>query len=362
MKRAYPVVIERGPTLYGAYAPDVPGTFAAERTLPEARHRVRTTIARHLRLTEEMGDEIPEPDPKVARALARVTDPGSGLPVDPVFEVVTVEVGPEDAPPEALPEPAPTEPALPEAGRSEPWNETFVAVIGKTPENYCGDAPDLPVCVSVGDTMEAMRRNMAEAISLHVQSMVDDGDPLPERRLTPEEALRRYYDDPDVDPTNPEDAAVAERITVEIRPPRPQARVLNAIWRQACRNEEDFQKDCTVRSAVGPGESWRGAYAAEIFRVDGIWHGMIPDLAKCLEIGRTLEELRGRLQSAIADRLLEAVASEGAIPLPRRTADTAAARHNLDSAGEGADEFPDPDLTFEMIPVEIVAPAVACAS
>ena len=359
MKRTYPVVVERGPTLYGAYAPEVPGTFMVARTLPEVRRRVRAVIARRLRLVGEMGDRIPEPDPTVAGTLARVTDPRSGLPVDPAFQIVTVEVGPEDAPPEAPPEP---DPALPEAGRSEAWNETFVAVLGKTPQNYCGEVPDLPVCLSVGDTMEELRRNMAEAMSMHVQSMVDDGDPLPERRLTPEEALRRYYDDPDTDPTNPEDAAVAERITVEIRPPRPQARVLKAVRRQARRNEKKFEKDCAARTAVGPGESWSGAYAAEIFQVGGIWHGLIPDLARCLEIGRTRQELRRRLQAAIADRLLDEIASAGAVPLPRRTVHTAAARHNLDSAGEGEDELPDPDFTFEMIPVEIVAPAVACAS
>ena len=359
MKRVYPIVVERGPTLYGAYAPEVPGTFTTERTLPEARRRVRTTIARHLRLVGEMGDEIPEPDPRVARALARVTDPGSGLPVDPAIRIVTVEVGPGDAPPEAPPEP---DPELPEAGRSEPWNETFVAVISGTSENYAGEAPDLPGCLSVGDTMAEMRRNMAEAIVLHVQTMVDDGDPLPEHRLTPEEALRRYYDDPDNDPANPETAAVAERITVELRPPRPQARVLNAMWRQASEAEETFERECFLSAPVAPGESWSGAYAAEIFQVDAVWHGLIQDPPKCHEIGRTLEELRRRLQTAIADRLLEEVASTGGIPLPRRTADTAPARHNLRWAGEGVDEFPDPDITFEMIPVEIVAPAVAAAS
>ncbi len=359
MKRAFPVVVERGRSRYGAHAPEIPGSFVMARTLLEARRRVRAVIARRLRLVGEMGDEIPEPDPKVARALARVTDPGSGLPIDPTVEIVTVAVGPEDAPPEAPPEP---DPALPEAGRSEPWSETFVAVITELPANYCGNAPDLPVCVSVGDTMEEMRRNMAEAMSLHVQSMVDDGDPLPERRLTPEEALRRCYDDPDTDPTNPEDAAVAERITVEIRPPRPQARVLNAMWRQACENEMDFAKSCATWVPVRPGESWRGAYAAEIFPVDDHWFGGVTDLYRCYDWGDTRADLRENLSAAIADHLLEALSDAGTIPLPRRTAELALARRNLEAAGDGDDEIPNPHLSVEMIPVEIVAPAVACAS
>ena len=354
MKRVYPVVVERGRSLYGAYAPEVPGTFVVARTFPQARRRVRAVIARRLRLIGEMGDELPEPDPEVARALARVTDPGSGLPVDPAVEIATVEVGPGDAPPEAPPEP---DPGLPEAGRSEPWNETFVAVIGTTPQNYCGEAPDLPVCVSVGDTMEEMRRNMAEGMSMHVQSMVDDGD-----RLTPEEALQRYYDDPDNDPGNPEDAAVAEPITVEVRPPRPQARVLKAIWRQARRNEKEFAKDCTTRTTVSPGESWSGAYAAEIFPIDEHWFGGVTDLYRCYDFGSTRADLLENLSAAIADHLLDALSAAGTIPLPRHTADLAMARHNLEAAGDGDDEIPSSHLSVEMIPVEIVAPAVAHAS
>ena len=362
MKRAFPVVVERGRSLYGAHAPEIPGTFVVAPTLPEARHRVRTTIARHLRLVGEMGDEIPEPDPEVARALALVTDPGSGRPVDPAIEIITVEVGPEDAPPEALPEPAPTELALPEAARSEPWNETFVAVITEMPENYCGEALDLPVCVSVGDTMEEMRRNMAEAISLHVQSMVDDGAPLPERRLTPEEALRRRGEGSDSDPANPEEATVAERITVEVRPPRPQARVLNAIWRQACDARDVFEKDCMVWVEVDPGESWKGAYAARGFEAAGVWYGNIPDLPLLTEEGRTLDELRANLRATIEERLRDAVVSVGALPLPRRTVETLQARENLSWAGEGEEDFASGNDFVEMIPVEIVAPAVACAS
>ena len=362
MRRAFPVVVERGPTLYAAYAPEVPGTFVVARALPEARRRVRVVIARYLRWTEEMGDELPEPDPKIARALALVTDPGSGLPIDPAVGIVTVAVGPEDAPREALPEPAPTDPVLPEAGRSEPWNETFVAVISKPADNYCGHIPDLPVCASVGDTMEEMRRNLAEAMSLHVQSMVDDGAPLPERRLTPEEALRHYYGDPDSDPANPEDAAVAERLTVEIRPPRPQARVLTAMWRQARRNEKKFEKDCLVWSAVRPGESWKGAYAARGFEAAGVWYGNVPDLPLLTEEGATLDELRANLRSTIEERLLDAVVSEGALPLPRRTVETMLARENRFRAGEGDEDSSAENHFVEMIPVAIVAPAVAVAS
>ena len=358
MKRVYPVVVERGAGRLGAHAPEVPGSFVVAQSLREVRRKVREAIATHLRLVDDLGDEMPPPNPKVARLLARVTDPESGLPRDPSFRITTVEIDRGETPADrrSLPPPAT------DASR-DTRTDTFAAVLEKGPRNWSGYVPDLPGCVSTGKTREILLRNMHEAIGFHAQSMVDDGDPFPETRISPEEALKQHFESPYRDPTDPyDDAAVAEAVTVELLPPRPLARVLKGIVHEAHRVQAEFEKECATRIPVGPGESWRGAYAAEIFRVDGIWHGMIPDLPKCLEIGRTLEELRGRLQSAIADRLLEAIASEGAIPLPRRTADTAAARHNLDSAGEGADEFPDPDLTFEMIPVEIVAPAVACAS
>ncbi|MBI2423453.1 MAG: type II toxin-antitoxin system HicB family antitoxin [Candidatus Hydrogenedentes bacterium] len=39
--------------------------------------------------------------------------------------------------------------------------------------------PDFPGCVTVAPTLEDAQRRAAEALSLHVQSMVDDGDPIP---------------------------------------------------------------------------------------------------------------------------------------------------------------------------------------
>ena len=46
---------------------------------------------------------------------------------------------------------------------------------------------DLPGCVSVGENLDDALRMAAEALSLHVGSMLEDGDPIP-RPSTPEEA------------------------------------------------------------------------------------------------------------------------------------------------------------------------------
>ena len=40
--------------------------------------------------------------------------------------------------------------------------------------------PDLPGCVSTGDTMEDARRNMKEAIHLHLAGLKSEGLPVPE--------------------------------------------------------------------------------------------------------------------------------------------------------------------------------------
>ena len=57
----------------------------------------------------------------------------------------------------------------------------FAVVIEKTPgSNYGAYVPDLPGCVSVGDTLEEVARNIQEAIEFHLDGMRADGEPIPE--------------------------------------------------------------------------------------------------------------------------------------------------------------------------------------
>lgn len=357
-KRKYPVVVQRSPGRFGAYAPEIPGSFVLEPTIADALRRVRETIATSLRLVGEMGDELPEPRPEVARVLARVTDPNADLPTDPSVQVITVEVGPEDAPPDARSIP-PSDPTTPQ----EPRRETFVAILGKTARNYSGEAPDLGACVAAGDTMDEMRSKLARAISAQVQAMVDDGDPLPERRLTPEEALARRSGGRGGDSAGRSDAdeekEVAELLTVEVLPPRPQALALNALWRRSCRNESSFEADCVIPAPLAAGETWSGAYAADLLYADDIWYGRIAEWQYAVETGESREELRRNLQAAVTRALLESVANDGTIPLPRRTAESALAQRLLRRAGRGNDEILDRDEAVEMIPVRITAPEAA---
>lgn len=55
----------------------------------------------------------------------------------------------------------------------------FLVVIEKTNDNYSAYSPDLPGCVAAGDTVEAVEHNMHEAITMHVNGLKEDNEPIP---------------------------------------------------------------------------------------------------------------------------------------------------------------------------------------
>ena len=57
----YAIVIEKGPTSYGAYVPDLPGCVAVGDTVAEVKQRLAEAIAMHIEGMREDGDPIPEP-------------------------------------------------------------------------------------------------------------------------------------------------------------------------------------------------------------------------------------------------------------------------------------------------------------
>lgn len=57
----------------------------------------------------------------------------------------------------------------------------YAIVIETAPgSNYSAYVPDLPGCVSTGDSLDEVRRNMHEAIEFHLEGMREDGEPIPE--------------------------------------------------------------------------------------------------------------------------------------------------------------------------------------
>ena len=57
----YAVVIEEGPTSYGAYVPDLPTCVAVAETREEVSELIREAIEYHLEMLQEEGMPIPEP-------------------------------------------------------------------------------------------------------------------------------------------------------------------------------------------------------------------------------------------------------------------------------------------------------------
>ena len=57
----YLVVIEHGPSSFGAYVPDLPGCVAVGATRQEVETLIREAIAFHIEGLREEGQPLPEP-------------------------------------------------------------------------------------------------------------------------------------------------------------------------------------------------------------------------------------------------------------------------------------------------------------
>ena len=57
----YAVVIEKGPTSYGAYVPDLPGCVAVAESVSEVKRLISQAIPLHLEGLREDGLPVPEP-------------------------------------------------------------------------------------------------------------------------------------------------------------------------------------------------------------------------------------------------------------------------------------------------------------
>lgn len=59
----------------------------------------------------------------------------------------------------------------------------YIAFIHKDPDSVYGVSfPDVPGCISAGDTIDDAVRNAVEALSGHIRMLEADGDPVPSPR------------------------------------------------------------------------------------------------------------------------------------------------------------------------------------
>jgi predicted RNase H-like HicB family nuclease len=61
---------------------------------------------------------------------------------------------------------------------------TYTIIIENAGNNYSAYVPDLPGCITTGPTIEETKRNMQEAIALHLRGMREDGEPIPQPTST----------------------------------------------------------------------------------------------------------------------------------------------------------------------------------
>jgi predicted RNase H-like HicB family nuclease len=63
----------------------------------------------------------------------------------------------------------------------------YAVIFERAETNWAAYVPDLPGCITTGRTLEETERNLREAISGHLQTLREFGEPIPE----PTSVLRR---------------------------------------------------------------------------------------------------------------------------------------------------------------------------
>ena len=71
---------------------------------------------------------------------------------------------------------------------------TYAVVFEQSPNNYGAYVPDVPGCVSTGETWDEMQAMIREAITLHIELMLEHGEPLPEPKRSIEEAIAYHHE------------------------------------------------------------------------------------------------------------------------------------------------------------------------
>ena len=68
----------------------------------------------------------------------------------------------------------------------------IIIELGEPGANLSAYVPDLPGCVTTGDSVEEVKENMQEAIQLHLHGLSEDGEPIPQPTC-----LAEYVEVPD---------------------------------------------------------------------------------------------------------------------------------------------------------------------
>jgi len=56
----------------------------------------------------------------------------------------------------------------------------YLVIIEGSGDSYSAFVPDLPGCVAAGDSSEEVEQLIKDAIALHIESLRDHGEPVPQ--------------------------------------------------------------------------------------------------------------------------------------------------------------------------------------
>jgi predicted RNase H-like HicB family nuclease len=74
----------------------------------------------------------------------------------------------------------------------------FLVVYAKCKDsNFSGSAPDVPGCVSAGDTLDEMKAMMREALEMHLELLAEQGEAIPEPATINVEVKLEDFEDVD---------------------------------------------------------------------------------------------------------------------------------------------------------------------
>jgi len=70
----------------------------------------------------------------------------------------------------------------------------YVVVFCRDANGWDAYVPDVPGCVSVGDTWDHMLEMIKEALTGHIEVILEFGEPIPEAKVSIEDALTHHLD------------------------------------------------------------------------------------------------------------------------------------------------------------------------
>ena len=72
---------------------------------------------------------------------------------------------------------------------------TYAVVFEQMPNNYGAYVPDVPGCVGADDSLDGMRAMIREALVVHIEDLLEQGEPLPEPKMSIDDAIA-YHNEP----------------------------------------------------------------------------------------------------------------------------------------------------------------------